>query len=529
MSATSDQDLARWRALVERGLENAPFDSLVAETLEGLRIQPLYTERDRPAERGIPWPPCSPRRVGPAGVSPESLAAHRDAGATLAWVTLGEAPLLEVPGLLTIATRLRSVEGLASIGSEWVRPVADPWTGWVTRPGDPDHARGLDEIAAAVSTGRPSLGVAGWVWDALYGANAVDELALSIASLVESLRALESRGASLDDAVRGATFGVAIGVELFDEIAKLRALRRLVDRALVACGIAARPFIAAVDSASHHQPVDRPVNLLRNTIAASAALLGGADGVAISAHEHIEGQPLPERIARNVPLVLSLESFLDGVDDPARGSFYIERLTDELARAAWESFRDIEREGGLARAHARARERLEASKLRREQLVRTRKRPLVGVSRFPTREPASSGGQDAKPFVDLRIRSQGLVSRVITVGACPAARVAFAREILAISGLPDAVHPFTDDAAAALGDASIVILAAPDAALAAEIPTVARALKSAGAKAIGVAGKPGAHEAALRDAGVDAFVFAGADVVSFAEALLERAEGAASS
>ncbi|UJR80581.1 methylmalonyl-CoA mutase family protein [Sandaracinus amylolyticus] len=527
MTSNADQDLERWRALVERGLKGAPFDSLVGKTLEGIAIQPLYTERDRPSEEGVPWAPRSPRLVGPAGVLPESLSAHRDAGASLAWVFAGAGELPETEDLVTVAVSLRGVEGLASKGSRWVRPVADPWTGWVTlaaRRKEADQARALDEIATAVSARRPSLGVASWVWDVLYGANAIDELALSLASLVESLRALDARGVSLDDAVDGATVGVGIGVEFFDEIAKLRALRRLVNRVLVACAIQTRPLIVAVNSSHNHQPVDRPVNLLRNTIAASAALLGGADGVAVYAHERIENNALPERIARNVPLVLALESFLPGVDDPARGSFYVERLTDELVRAAWESFREIEREGGLARAHARVVERLERSQAQRRNLIRTRRRPLVGVSRFPTREPGRDyDASDAKPFIEVRARAQGQVARVITLAACPSARVDFAREILAISGLSDDVVALTDDAAAALSNASIVILAAPDAALPDELPTVVRALRAAGAKAIGVAAKPGAHEQALRDAGVDAFVFLGADVVTFAETLLEKA------
>lgn len=529
MSATSDQDLERWRALVERGLKGAPFDSLVAETLEGLEIQPLYTERDRPAEEGIPWAPRSPRLVGPAG--PVAILAHPAASigsALWVWGWADDSRPVEREGQIVLAP-CTPTHALVELGSSAFRPVVDPWSHEVINGrASMLGSERLDPLARAVASGRPCLGTAGWQWN-WAGANAVEELAFTLASLIESLRGLEKRGCDLEAAVEGSTVATSSGPELFLEIAKLRAYRRLLDRAISACGIRARPWLVATTSARLAAQLDRPTNLIRQTVAVAAALVGGADVVCCFPYEQVA--PTSTRIASLVPQVLTLESSLHAPSDPAHGSFYVEHLTAALARDAWQLFREIESGGGLVASWQVARDRRVASAERREREVCTRRRPLVGVSRFPTREAARQGGpyEDACPFETLRYRAQGYVSRVITVGACPPARVDFAREILAISGLPDTVHAFTDDAAAALGDASIVILAGPDAALAVETPAVARALKSAGAKAIGVAGKPGAHEAALRDAGVDAFVFVGADVVTFAETLLERAKGAASS
>lgn len=515
MSATSDQDLERWRALVERGLKGAPFDSLVAETLEGLEIQPLYTERDRPAEEGIPWAPRSPRLVGPVlrRADAARIEASRARGASFVWL---EDPITEIP----VLPRIEGVEVLV-LGAQVPASASS-------------HVRSVsgvaviraEAIAAAIEAGRPGLGVNAHFFRSI-GASAVDELALSLAYWTRALRELESHGLDLDACSGATTFAVAIGTDFFLEIAKVRALRRLVHRVSEVCGVTARPFIAARTSDREISALDAPNNILRGTISVSAALIGGADAVACD-----EGAALTERLARNLPLVLALESSLGEVADAAFGSFYVEALTDALTKTAWERFREIEVQGGYRPAALGP--LLDRTRVARRTAIATRRKAIVGVSRFPQREPApeldAHGSlHESGAFEQLRARAEGHVSRVITVGACPPARVDFAREILAISGLPDTVHAFTDDAAAALGDASIVILAGPDAALAVEIPAVARALKSAGAKAIGVAGKPGAHEQALRDAGVDAFVFVGADVVTFAETLLERAKGAASS
>ncbi|AKF06827.1 methylmalonyl-CoA mutase family protein [Sandaracinus amylolyticus] len=504
MTSHADQDLERWRALVERGLKGAPFDSLVGTTLEGIAIEPLYTERDRPSEEGVPWAPSSPL-VGPVlhRADAATLDAQRREGATFVWL---DAPLEDIP-------ELPAIDGLevlavgtqgASLARSHVRSVSGV-----------DVLRAA-EIEAAIRAGRAALGVNVSFYREL-GVDAVDELGLALASWVRALRALEARGLDVDACVRATTFAVGLGTDFFGEIAKLRALRRLVDRIASVCGARSRPFIAARTSARELAELDASNNLLRGTLAIAAGLIGGADAVACD-----EAAARTGRLARNLPLVLALESHLGAVADPARGSYFVESLTDSLTRAGWESFRAIEREGGDTPA-VRA-SRIERASAARRAAVATRRKPIVGVSRFPTKEPAPplehGSLHDSAAFEALRARARRHAARVITLDACPPARVDFAREILAISGLPDDVVAFTDDA---LGDASIVILAAPDAALPVEVPAAVRALRAAGAKAIGVAAKPGAHEQALRDAGVDAFVFLGADVVAFAETLLAKA------
>ncbi|MDQ3036820.1 MAG: hypothetical protein M3Y87_30785, partial [Myxococcota bacterium] len=119
-------------------------------------------------------------------------------------------------------------------------------------------------------------------------------------------------------------------------------------------------------------------------------------------------------------------------------------------------------------------------------------------------------------------RGRALAASTVALPGCPEARIDFARDAVAIAC--PRVERLEADPGVALGDASIVILCAADIDFGTALPDAARALKAAGAKAIAVAGKPGAHEQALRAAGVDAFVHVGADVVAALETLLDRAE-----
>jgi len=133
--------------------------------------------------------------------------------------------------------------------------------------------------------------------------------------------------------------------------------------------------------------VDPWVNMRRVTTAAFAASTGGCDGVSVTPFDRMIGQPdsLGRRIARNTQIILRDESSLGRIADPLAGSWYGEELTDELAKAGWERFREIEREGG---ALAALRSGLIATTLagladEREDDLSHRRRAMTGVNEFP--------------------------------------------------------------------------------------------------------------------------------------------------
>ncbi len=169
------------------------------------------------------------------------------------------------------------------------------------------------------------------------------------------LRALEAEGAALDVARRMIFFRLSADADQFLTIAKFRALRKLWTRVEDACGLTPEPAFVSAETAWRMMARRDPhVNILRATIAAFAAALGGADAITVLPFTAALGLPdrFARRIARNTQLVLLEESHLAKVADPAAGSGALEDLTDQLCHAAWGLFRDIEAAGGIAAALA---------------------------------------------------------------------------------------------------------------------------------------------------------------------------------
>jgi methylmalonyl-CoA mutase len=222
------------------------------------------------------------------------------------------------------------------------------------------------------------------------GATAAWELAIALSTGLEYLRAAADAGLSPADAAGQIEFTLAVGPDQFLETSKFRAIRRLWARVLEESGAPAErrhsPTYART-SGRMITWVDPWVNMLRVTTAAFAAGTGGADGVSVTPFDSEIGQPggIGRRIARNTQIVLQDESSLGRIADPAAGSWYVENLTDEVARAAWKRFQQIESEGG---ALAALRSGLIAGVLteaadRREQQMIHRERVMTGVNEFP--------------------------------------------------------------------------------------------------------------------------------------------------
>lgn len=132
------------------------------------------------------------------------------------------------------------------------------------------------------------------------------------------------------------------------------------------------------------------MNLLRGTIGSFAAAIGGADSIATAAFDSAwgsepVGSELGRRLAINTQIILREESGLDRTLDPAGGSYYVEALTDALARAAWQRFRELERDGGLVAnlCSGAVQQRIAASAEQLRERVATRKQPITGVSTYP--------------------------------------------------------------------------------------------------------------------------------------------------
>ncbi|MEJ7633719.1 methylmalonyl-CoA mutase subunit beta [Aeromicrobium sp.] len=220
------------------------------------------------------------------------------------------------------------------------------------------------------------------------GASDVQELAYSLAAGVTYLRALVEAGSNVDDAAALIDFRYAATDEQFPTIAKLRAARRLWNRVAELSGVtsaAAGQLQHAVTSRPMMARYDPYVNMLRTTIASFAAGVGGAASVTVLPFDEPLGLPEPfsRRIARNTSSLLISESHVAEVADPAGGAHAVEKLTDDLARAAWELFGEIEGRGGLLESLDVLRSGIAETVSARALDIATRKRSITGVSAFP--------------------------------------------------------------------------------------------------------------------------------------------------
>lgn len=206
--------------------------------------------------------------------------------------------------------------------------------------------------AAKNAPGLSTIGINAALW-LNAGGSAVQDLAHALAALVEYIRELGKRGLTASQIISKTRVTFAAGPQFFMEIAKFRAFRLLAARVAAAYGAtAAVPKVHARTGRWNKTVLDINVNMLRVTTEALSAVLGGVDSLHIAPYDEVMGAPddFSRRISRNIHTLLAEEFHFTAPNDPSGGSFYIEKLTDELARKAWAAFQDIEKQGGYTAA-----------------------------------------------------------------------------------------------------------------------------------------------------------------------------------
>ena len=209
----------------------------------------------------------------------------------------------------------------------------------------------------AVDAGSPSLGSIAVSTEAYHdaGANAVQELAIALATGVAYLRELKARGLDVTLIAEKAQVFLSIGENFFMEVAKFRAIKPLWAQMLRAFGVNAdrQKLRLHARSGNRNKTLrESHINLLRLTTEALSAGIGGVDSICLLPFDALLGtvDGNSRRLSRNLQLILQEELLLTQLIDPAGGSWHVEKLTDELARAAWARFQEIEARGGLLAA-----------------------------------------------------------------------------------------------------------------------------------------------------------------------------------
>jgi methylmalonyl-CoA mutase len=594
-----------WMKLVEKVLKGADFDRrLVSRTADGLAIRPLYVRADRPVAGAAP---LSARAAGSWDVrqrhaEPDPEVANK---AVLEDLEGGVTSLLlqvQAPGqsglpyaaeplaralrgvyldacAIALDARENTMDAAGSLIEIWREAGVgdnqrhgafnyDPLgvlaeTGTLYYPADraceiaakfAADCRTMPQATALLADGRPYHEA---------GASEAQELAAMLATLVAYLRACETAGLRPRPALSKIAVGLAADADMFLTIAKLRAARQLIRRIADTCGAdsaGAAVHVTATTSERMMAKRDPWVNILRTTVATAGAAFGGADAVSVLPFTWALGRPdaFARRIARNTHLVLQEESSLGRVLDPAAGSFYVERLTSDLAQAAWALFQTIEGKGGMARALESSfiQDAIAAVADARSRDVATGRLELTGVSAFPMlapdgvkvsphppADPVARAGTSvaalaprrlAEPFERLRDASDAHLARtgkrpqvfLAALGelAVHSARTTWMKNFLAAGGIEAItsapLHNSADAGKAfAESGAAIACLCSSDKIYAELGEATAGALEAAGASQVLLVGRPKEQEAALGAAGVDRFIFAGVDAVATLTAL----------
>lgn len=581
------QELAA--AVVNKTRREDPLDPAAAEasmrtTLPGgLVVDPLYLRPERPRPLGVaaampftrgraprnpllPWDVRQLHDDPDAATSAKAVLTDLHRGVTSIWLHVGADGIAssDVGQVLdevmlhlapVVVSSWDDQTGAAAALLELVRNAPEA-------PADGTNL-GLDPIGAAARVGGEAdlSGLAATVRDlegfpsvramtvdtrpyADAGASAPQEVGMAIATAIDYLRHLQGQGIDSATAFGQIDFRVTATADQFLTTAKLRALRRLWARVGEVCEVpetdrgARTHAITAPRMFSLHDPW---VNVLRSTLATFGASVGGADAITVLPYDTAAGLPTPfsRRLARNTQLLLSDESNVAKVTDPAGGSWYLESLTEEVAQRAWAVVQEIEAVGGMTRALGSgevARRLAEAEAAQGEALAH-RTAQLTGVSMFPildetpterraravvtVGEGALPIHRDADVFEALRARSAAYAKEH---GAAPVvtllplgtrrqfgAREMWAMNLLAVAGIRATSEP----------TAGPIAIIASDKSGYAEFATDAVAdLRAAGVERVLVAGDAGR---ALADPSlVDGEIVEGMDIVAFLSDALDR-------
>ncbi len=222
------------------------------------------------------------------------------------------------------------------------------------------------------------------------GADNVLELAYTLADGIEYVRAALSKGLDIDDFAPRLSFFFAIGTDFFMEIAKLRAARTLWYKIMRDFGAKNEKSLTlrthCQTSGVSLTEKDPYNNIVRTSYEALSAVLGGTQSLHTNSFDEAIALPteFSARIARNTQLILQNETGVTNTVDPLAGSYFIEKITDEVASKAWEIIQEVEDLGGMTKAVNAGipKLKIEESATKKQAKIDSGDRVVVGVNKF---------------------------------------------------------------------------------------------------------------------------------------------------
>jgi len=317
---------------------------------------------DNAASRGVDPDNAGIDEVGKNGVT---ISTSQDMSTALSDVDFERCPIhiragfspLEPLMLLKAAAHEQGIDISKTRGSIH----GDPLGYWVTNGQIPvQEEDAFDRMAQAAhwtaknAPGLRTIGISGLPYHNA-GADAARELAYALGTAVEYMDRLLKRGLDADSIAQNMHFTFGVGPFYFMELAKIRAARILWDRITTGfnCSPHCRKMTVHARTSFYNQTKYDPyVNMLRTTTEAFSAVAAGVDSLTTNPFNETygSGDEFSRRAARNVQVLLNEESRLNRIIDPAGGSYFVEKLTHEVAEKAWKLFQEIETKGGMLNA-----------------------------------------------------------------------------------------------------------------------------------------------------------------------------------
>lgn len=382
-----------WEVEALKALKGKSFETLVTETLEGIKLQPLYTKEMVEYRDKISAAVRENRNTGKWTIAQDIFA------------KTAEEYLISLKDSLSKGNETIVYK---SNGFKWTTEQLKEFAQLMTKY--PIHFyiyESNDQILKVFEMIECKDLVKGYVSESSLlssfnnlkliidttevhykGANAVQELAVALYTATSYANLLDRMA-----------FRFQVDTNFFMEIAKLRAFRILWKALTEAYGTESYPVeLIAETSLRSFSKLDPDVNLLRTGNMAFSAALGGIDLMTVHPHNILTGiSETSIRLARNIQLIIKEEAHIGKVVDPVGGSYYIESLTAQLTELAWNRFLSLQ-ENGLEQLH----EEVESDRKKKEDLLAVRKYSLIGTNKYadPSNRISSTTTIPVKRFAE---------------------------------------------------------------------------------------------------------------------------------
>lgn len=253
------------------------------------------------------------------------------------------------------------------------------------------------------------------------GATTWQEIAFCLSTGHETLQKLLEEGLTIDQAAATIHFHVGIGANYFNEIAKLRALQMLWSKVIDAykpehnCSLNCQ--ITSIIGFTNKSLKDPYTNLLRQTTETMSAT-NGSDSIVVLPYDlHCANgaSELAKRMALNISLILKEESYLNMVADPTGGSYSLERLTDSMARKAWEYFQKMESEGGISNFAEQFKSDVTTKRELRSEMIASGSSTLIGVNKYKDPEEKNTTWNNIPGYLGMETFVAELIEKTNVV------------------------------------------------------------------------------------------------------------------